>query len=76
MPRYRFAENRSAIGTAIREKRIALKMDQRDVAEALGVDRSYIAKVETGAKVPTVLFLLAIAEVLHTTMDELCKPEE
>ena len=59
------------VGERIKARRIELKMTQEDVAEELGVGRSYIAKVETGSKMPTVIFLRAIAGVLRTTMDEL-----
>ena len=58
-------------GEKIKQKREELLMTQQDVADELGIGRSYIAKVELGIKQPTVQLLKGIAGVLRCTMDEL-----
>ena len=56
---------------AMSELRIARKLTQDDVANALHVDRSTVAKWETGAAKPRADKLLALAKLLGCTMEEL-----
>lgn len=55
----------------IKEKRIASGITQAQLAEKLGVDRSTIAKWETGAGLPTADKLRPLAKALGCTIDEL-----
>ena len=58
-------------GDKIRERREALEMTQEDLSVEVGVGRSFICKIETGAKHPNVVLLQRIAKALRCTMDEL-----
>lgn len=49
------------------------KMLQEDVASALGVDRSSVAKWETGKAVPRATMLIKLADLFHCTVDELLR---
>lgn len=57
---YHFAE--------MRKKRNLL---QKDVASALGVDRSSVAKWETGESVPKLETLVRLSDLLFCSVDEL-----
>lgn len=49
-------------------------MTQAELAAIIGVKRSTLAMWESGANMPPTKYLLAIAEVLGCTVDELLKP--
>lgn len=55
--------------------RKARHMSQADLAAIIGVKRSTLAMWETGANMPPTKYLVAIAEALDCTVDELLKPE-
>lgn len=55
--------------------RKARHMSQADLAAIIGVKRSTLAMWETGANMPPTKYLVAIAEALGCTVDELLKPE-
>ena len=59
----------------IRELRIAQKLSQQELATKLGIDRSSVAKWETGATVPDVEKCSLLAEVYGTTIDSLIRTE-
>ena len=46
-------------------------MSQSDLANALGIERSTIAKYETGDRYPDIEMLCKIADVLKVSTDEL-----
>lgn len=46
-------------------------MSQEDLANALEIERSTVAKYETGDRSPDVEMLCKIADVLHISIDEL-----
>lgn len=56
---------------AIKEKRKKINMSQKELADKVGVDRTSIAKWESGAAIPAALKLPKIAEVLGCSIDEL-----
>lgn len=57
---------------AIKEKMEQYHMTQYGLAKAAGVSRSMVSRILTGKiNNPTLRTLLAIAEVLETTVDEL-----
>lgn len=56
------------IGNNIKKARNRLGMTQSDVAEALGVENVTISRIETGAQLPSVDRLNAIATILKTPL--------
>lgn len=61
------------ISENIKKRRNELKMKQEDLAEKVFVDRSMIAKIETGVKQPTLMLAKCIADVFGCTVDDLLK---
>lgn len=55
----------------IRDCRIRARLTQEDVANKIGIDRSTVAKWETGAASPRTDKLLQLAQVLNCTVDDL-----
>ena len=53
-----------AFGKALREARDKKDISQEDLAEAAGIDRSFVSLVERGIQSPNVVVLLKIAQVL------------
>lgn len=51
-------------------------LTQRDIAEALGVDRTAVVKWEAGEAYPRASQLPALADALHCSIDELYEPPE
>lgn len=65
----------------ITTKKLALmreraKLTQRELADVLGVERSTVAKWESGAAYPRASQLPALAKALSCTIDELYAPPE
>lgn len=61
--------NLKKLGAAIRARRLALDLSQEALADAAGVDRSHMGKIERGRNV-TFLNILRIAAAVQ------CKPSE
>lgn len=61
---------------AIRLRRIELKMSQQVLADALEVERSTVAKWETGKSSPTADKLPQLAKILNCTIDDLFKSDK
>ena len=57
----------------IRNRRIKKSYTQQQFAEKAGVDRSMIAQIERGSKIPNMMLGREIARVLECSMDELVK---
>ena len=55
----------------IRKKRLALDLTQKELANRVQVDQSFIARVEDGTKIPGLLITVKLAEQLGCTVDEL-----
>ena len=53
------------IGARIRKYRLLSKMTQKELAEIIGVDDSFISVLENGKTVPSISRLLSIAESLN-----------
>lgn len=60
-----------AFGKVLRELRQHKEMSQEQLAEAAGLDRSFISLVERGIQSPNVVILLKIAEVLKVKASDL-----
>ncbi len=59
-------------GTALREMRRAAKINQRELAEQIGLDFSYISKIENGKlPPPSADTVVAICQVLNIEPSEL-----
>lgn len=55
----------------MREYRTRKEMSQEDLAEAAGLDRSFISLIERGIQSPNIVVLIKIAEVLEVPAAEL-----
>ncbi len=63
----------SDFGTALKNLRKERRITQRDLAQKVGVDFTYISKIETGAFInpPSVALIEKIAKALDTDAEEL-----
>lgn len=55
----------------IREKREALKMTQRELANRVGITPAQMCMIETGKRMPSLKVALRIASALGCTVEEL-----
>ncbi|AYY98406.1 XRE family transcriptional regulator [Burkholderia multivorans] len=60
-----------AIGQAIASRRAVAGLSQERVAEALGITREAVSRMETGVAVPSVVRLAELAEIFDCTMEDL-----
>lgn len=59
--RARDRDLRHSIGKAIRELRDDAAVTRTAIADAVGLDRSFVGRIETGAREPSLSTLVAIA---------------
>ena len=64
-----------ALAENIKSCRESKGMTQEQLAEAVGLSRGSIAKIETGWKVPSLEKAILIAKLLDTTCEELAKTD-
>ncbi len=67
------AEASRDLGSAIRAKRAALRLSQRDVARAAATTAAAISHIERGSRKPSAELLARIAAALGASMDELLR---
>lgn len=60
-----------AFGRAIRVKRKAMGLSQEALADAAGIDRSHMGKIERGERNVTMLNIARIATALHAKPSEI-----
>ena len=60
-----------AVGQAIASRRVAAGLSQERVAEALGITREAVSRMETGVAVPSVVRLAELAEIYQCGVGEL-----
>ncbi|WP_431226623.1 helix-turn-helix domain-containing protein [Burkholderia contaminans] len=60
-----------AIGQAIASRRAAAGLSQEQVAEALGITREAVSRMETGVAVPSVVRLAELGEIFDCAMEDL-----
>ncbi|WP_176316819.1 helix-turn-helix domain-containing protein [Burkholderia vietnamiensis] len=60
-----------AVGQAIASRRVAAGLSQERIAEALGITREAVSRMETGIAVPSVVRLAELAEIFDCTMEDL-----
>ncbi len=61
------------IGKSIKQRRTERGLTQEELAAAVMVDRTLIAHIEAGRKIPNVLLFADIAKALRCTMDDLAR---
>jgi transcriptional regulator with XRE-family HTH domain len=66
----------TALGAAIQRRRKVCSLSQEQLAQAVGMDRSYIGQVERGDNSVAILPLAAIASALGTTIATLMQEAE
>lgn len=64
------------VSRRIRMLRIKKGLTQKSLAKAAGLDQTYLAKIETGKKLPLLKTICALADVLKVETHELLIPEE
>jgi transcriptional regulator with XRE-family HTH domain len=60
-----------AVGKAIAARRADAGLSQEKVAEALGITREAVSRIETGVAVPTVVRLAELAEIFECGIEDL-----
>lgn len=61
------------VGMNVKIRRLESGMTQKDLADLVGVTRGMIAQIERGFKAPPLAIAIMIADVLHTTVDDLTR---
>lgn len=64
------------LGAAARARRLDNGMSQEQLADASGLERSYVGRLERGGSQPTLLALLKLAKGLDCGVCELVGPAE
>ena len=59
------------LGERLQQKRCNLKLSQKEVANAVGVNPSVISNYENGERTPSVEVLVALASLYHCSVDYL-----
>ena len=75
-PRLSLTDHLAAMGRKINSIRTTLKMTQQDLAEASGLDRTYISMVERGRQNLTMGAVVKIADALNVPVAELVSTED
>ncbi len=65
---------RVALGRVVHRERIRLGISQEDLADRVGLDRTYVSGIERGIRNPTLLVLLRLARVLGVSVAALLDP--
>lgn len=60
-----------ALGRKIKILRTLKEVSQDDISNALGVDKSYLSKLERGLANPSILYLRSIANFFGMNIEEL-----
>ena len=74
-PRLSLSDHLAAMGRKINSIRTGLNMTQQDLAEASGLDRTYISMVERGRQNLTMGAIVKIADALNVPVAELVSTE-
>ena len=59
------------LGERIQQKRSSIKLSQKEVANAVGVNPSGISNYENGERTPSVEVLMSLASLFHCSVDYL-----
>ncbi len=60
------------LGESVKKLRDENHMTQENLAKEVGITTSMIGHIETGMKIPSLAVALKLAEVLNSTVDEMC----
>ena len=63
-------------GEVLRDKRLALKISQEELAFRAGVDRTFVSRIERGLRQPTITSLIALSSALGISATKLIKATE
>jgi len=66
---------REILPNRVRSIRLSRSLTQERLAEAAEIDTTYISRIESGKKIPTVPILCKIADILDVHVYELFLPE-
>lgn len=61
---------------SFKDKRVAVKLSQQQVAETLGIDQSAVSLWEQGKTAPRAALLPKLAKLYGCTIDELLREED
>jgi transcriptional regulator with XRE-family HTH domain len=64
---------RVVLGNRVRSLRLKHGWTQVDLAEMLGIDRSYLSEIETGKKDPSLRVLKTIADGFQLSLSQLLR---
>lgn len=64
------------LGATARARRLDNEMSQEQLADASGLERSYVGRLERGGSQPTLLALLKLAKGLDCDVSDLVGPAE
>jgi transcriptional regulator with XRE-family HTH domain len=64
---------RARLGNRVRALRHARGWTQVELAELLGIDRSYLSEIETGKKDPSLTILKTIADGFNLSLSQLLR---
>ncbi|CAL9559009.1 hypothetical protein SUDANB171_04579 [Streptomyces sp. enrichment culture] len=73
---YEAAKLRFELGMAVRNRRLALGLTQRQLAEAAGLQQSAVARFEAGGTMPTLAMLERYAQALELRLTVEFQPLE
>ena len=62
-----------ALGAALRVLRKEKGLSQESLAEAVGMDRSYLGAVERGENIISLVALIGVAQVLETSIERIMR---
>jgi ribosome-binding protein aMBF1 (putative translation factor) len=67
---------RVSLGNAVYRQRMKLGISQEDLADQVGLDRTYVSGIERGIRNPTLLVLLRLAQVLAVPVARLLEYDD
>ncbi|MDJ0344488.1 helix-turn-helix transcriptional regulator [Streptomyces sp. H10-C2] len=71
---YEAARLRFELGAAVRERREALGITQKQLAEAAGLQQPAVARFEAGGTMPTIMMLERLAQALGLRLNVKLQP--
>jgi transcriptional regulator with XRE-family HTH domain len=66
-----YANALTIFGTALREARLSIGLSQEELADKIGLDRTYISSTERGKRNPSLLTIARLSVGLELSMSEL-----
>jgi transcriptional regulator with XRE-family HTH domain len=65
-----------AFGNVLRQHREACGYSQQQLAHASGLDRTFLSRMESGKRQPTISTIFKLAEALNTSVSDLMEGVE